>query len=186
VSRKVGEHRRPRAWLSAALVAISLAPSAASAQAPIVNAKVETRTLTRGLAAEIAAVADRGTAAWIGYRVPMTIKRETGEGPRSTGWCCSRCRLEPPTHLLVMIRVEAKAVTEVRPIAIDCDVDASGMPLVWLDKVDPEESVAWLGRYAMSTTTDRADKRLKDAAVRAITMHETPGAFAFFEKMLSR
>ena len=177
---------RHRAWLSAALAAVSLASTSAYAQAPIINAKVETRTATRGLAAEITAVADRGTAAWIGYRVPMTAKRETGEGPRSTGWCCSRCRLEPPTHLLVMIRVEAKAVVEVRPIAIDCDVDASGMPLVWFDKVDPEESVAWLGRYATRTTTtiDRADKRLKDAAVRAITMHDTPAAFAFFEKML--
>lgn len=175
---------RTRAWLTAALAIISLAPVATSAQAPIVNAKVETRAGTRGLAAEIAAVTDRGTAAWIGYRVPMSVHRATGEGARSTGWCCSRCRLEPPTHLLVMVRVEAKAITEVRPIAIDCDVDASGMPLVWLDNVNPEESVAWLGRYATSTTADRADRRLKDAAVRAITMHDTPAAFAFFEKML--
>jgi hypothetical protein len=83
-----------------------------------------------------------------------------------------------------MIRVEARAIVEVRPIAIDCDIDASGMPLVWFDNVNPEESVAWLGRYATSTTADRADRRLKDAAVRAITMHDTPGAFAFFEKML--
>jgi hypothetical protein len=174
-----------RAWLSAALAVISLAPVAASAQAPIVNAKVERRAATRGLAAEIAAVAERGTAAWVGYRVPMSAHRAIGEGVKSTGWCCSRCRLEPPTHLLVMIRAEAKAITEVRPIAIDCDVDASGMPLVWLDDVNPEESVAWLGRYAMSTTADRVDRRLKDAAVRAITMHDTPGAFAFFEKMLA-
>jgi hypothetical protein len=175
---------RRRAWLRATLAAVSLVSTSAYAQAPIVNAKVETRAATRGLAAEIAAVADRGTAAWVGYRVPMTVKRELGEGPRSTGWCCSRCRLEPPTHLLVMVRVEARAVVEVRPIAIDCDVDGSGMPLVWLDNVNPEESVAWLGRYATNATADRADRRLKDAAVRAITMHDTPAAFAFFEKML--
>jgi hypothetical protein len=177
---------RTRCRLSAALAVLSLASITASAQSPIVNARVETRAATRGLAAEIAAVADRGTAAWIGYRVPMNVHRTAGEGAKSTSWCCSRCRLEPPTHLVVMIRVEAKAITEVRPIAIDCDVDGSGMPLVWLDKVDPEESVAWLGRYAMSTTTDRADKRLKDAAVRAITMHDTPAAFAFFEKLLAK
>jgi hypothetical protein len=177
--------RLTRAWLSAAFTVLSLAPAAALAQSPIVNAKVETRTATRGLAAEIAAVTDRGSAAWIGYRVPMTAQRATGEGPRSSGWCCNRCRLEPPTHLIVMIRVEAKAITEVRPIAIDCDVDASGMALVWLDNVNPEESVAWLGRYATSAAAiDRADRRLKDAAVRAITMHDTPAAFAFFEKML--
>jgi hypothetical protein len=163
-----------------------LAPAAASAQAPIINAKVETRAATRGLAAEIAAVADRGTAAWVGYRVPMTAKRMGGEGAQSTGWCCSRCRLEPPTHLVVMVRVEAKAITEVRPIAVDCDVDASGMPLVWLDNVNPDESVSWLGRYATTTTADRAERRLKDAAVRAITMHDTPAAFAFFEKILGR
>jgi hypothetical protein len=176
--------RWQRAWLGATLAVGSLASTSAYAQAPIVNAKVETRAATRGLAAEIAAVTDRGTAAWVGYRVPMSVHRASGEGARSTGWCCSRCRLEPPTHLLVMIRVEARAVVEVRPIAIDCDVDGSGMPLVWLDNVNPEESVAWLGRYAMSTNADRADRRLKDAAVRAITMHDTPAAFAFFEKIL--
>jgi hypothetical protein len=176
--------RSLRVPLTTALAVLTLAAASASAQAPIVNAKVETRAATRGLAAEIAAVADRGTIAWVGYRVPMTVKRELGEGPRSGGWCCNRCRLEAPTHLLVMVRVEARAVVEVRPIAIDCDVDGSGAPLVWLDNVDPEESVAWLGRYAMSTTADRADRRLKDAAVRAITMHDTPAAFAFFEKLL--
>jgi hypothetical protein len=47
------------------------AATAVAAQAPVVNAKVERRTLTQGLAREVQAVADRGGATWVGYRVPI-------------------------------------------------------------------------------------------------------------------
>jgi hypothetical protein len=68
----------------------------------------------------------------------------SGGGVRQLGWR-GQCRLEPPSDLVVLIRAAARAITEVRALPVDCDVDAAGMPLVWLDPVAPAESVAWLG-----------------------------------------
>jgi hypothetical protein len=113
----------------------------AAAQAPVINAVLERRTPAQTLAREIDAVVQRGTATWIGYRVPMATR--PGAGVRQLGWH-GQCRLEPPSDLVVLIRAAARAITEVRALPVDCDVDAAGMPLVWLDPVAPAQSVAWL------------------------------------------
>ena len=126
------------ARLAALLLSVAIP---AAAQSPVINAVVERRSPTQPLAREIDAIVQRGTTTWIGYRVPMAAR---GAGNvRSVGWR-AQCRLEPPTELVVLIRAAARAITELRAIAVDCDVDASGMPLVWLDAVAPADSVAWL------------------------------------------
>ncbi|MHB8533709.1 MAG: HEAT repeat domain-containing protein [Solirubrobacteraceae bacterium] len=159
----------------------------ALAQGNITNAKLEPRAATQGLAREVASVAARGQAAWIGYRVPMV------DGSRQI--CCSdgdgenagrRCRLEgdggitmardeapgptrvtiePPGELLVFARVEAGAVTRVRTFTPDCAIDAGGMPLVWLTGVGPDDSVAWLSTVIASSAGagDRHDHLARPA-----------------------
>lgn len=139
---------------------------AVAVQAPVVNAVVEHRSVSSTLAREVDAVAQRGTAAWIGYRVPIVRPRQGRL--TSTGSCCERCRLEPATDLIVLARVEARTIVEVRPIAVDCDVDAAGMPLVWLDGVKPPESVAWLATLAGSQA---ASRRLSESALTALALH---------------
>ena len=59
--------------VSAVLGVLGIAAPAA-AQAPVVNARVEARAVAGTLAADIQATADRGAAAWIGYRVPMVTR----------------------------------------------------------------------------------------------------------------
>ena len=135
---------RVRAMVPVAVVMVlAVGSHIASAQPPVVNAKVETRSAAQGLAREVQAITDRGTATWLGYRVP--IARRGNARFDSSGNCCGRCRLEPPTELVVLARFEARALTELRAMSIDCDVDGGGMPLVWLDSVDPDQSVSWLG-----------------------------------------
>jgi len=91
-----------------------------------------------------------------GGGVTMSTGDAQGRGTRIT--------LEPPTEFLVLARVENGAVGRVRTFTPDCDVDATGMPVVWLTDVKPEESVAWLN------TLDNKQ------AVHAIAMHSTPAA----------
>ena len=162
-----------RAWFTATLVAATVA--AANAQAPVVNAKLERRTATQGLAREIQSIVDRGTAAWIGYSVPLL--RRSNASPRSSDWWGGRCRLEPPTELVVLARVEAKALIELRSLTIDCDVDAAGMPLVWLDGVNADESVKWLASLAGTPATTSRD-RMANAALGALAQHASPAAAA--------
>jgi hypothetical protein len=156
-----------------AIAALCLAAAASgSAQAPVVNARVERLAATRGLAREIQAVADRGVAAWIGYRVP--IFRRAGATFQTTETCCGRCRLEPPTELIVLARVESTSLVEIRPVSVDCDIDAAGMPLIWFDAVNADDSVAWL--TSLLTATDRRFERVADKALVALALHASPAA----------
>ena len=160
----------------AGTLALTLAAAAAvSAQAPVVNARVERRSADQGVAREVQAVMARGTAAWVGYSVPL-LQRTTA-GLRAE-WCCGRCRLEPPTGLVVLGRVDAGALVELRSLAVDCDVDAGGMPLVWLDGVTPEQSVAWLSSLVAATTPTPSRDRIPHAALAAIAQHASPAAAA--------
>jgi hypothetical protein len=148
------------------------AADSGAAQAPVVNARVERRAVTQGLAREIQAVADRGVAAWIGYRVP--IFRRADSTFQTTDTCCGRCRLEPPTDLIVLARMESKTLVELRPVSVDCDIDAAGMPLIWFDAVNADDSVAWL--TSLLTGTNRRDGRMADKALVALALHAAPAA----------
>ena len=129
--------RRVRAaWFVTAVLTIATVPALAG-QAPVINASVEHRSIgSGGLAREVQSIAQRGT------RVDML----RGRGIRldSSPTCCGRCRLQPPTELVVLARVESRAIVELRPVAVDCDIDAGGAPLVWFDNARAEDSISWL------------------------------------------
>jgi hypothetical protein len=145
----------------------------AAAQAPVINARVETRAVARDLAGEVRAVVDRGTPAWVGYRVPIGAR----SNPRlQMAGSRGRCRLEPPTELVILARVEAKAIVELRPVGVDCDIDAAGMPLVWLDGVDPDQSVSWLASLVADVVAGRQGGGMMDPALMAIGLHAAPAA----------
>jgi CelD/BcsL family acetyltransferase involved in cellulose biosynthesis len=144
------------------------------AQAPVVNAVVERRTPSADFARDIRTAADRQTAAWIGYRVPI-VRRP--DGPMQTvDWCCGRCRLAPSTDLVVLARVQRGEVLELRPLAVDCDMDAGGMPLIWFEPVTADASVAWLNTIASAPPDGRS--RLGDQALSAIAQHAGRAAAA--------
>jgi len=158
--------------LTAALVLLAAAVSL-TAQAPVVNAVVEKRTPSADFARDLQTVAGRPAAAWIGYRVP--IARRPNAVVQTTETCCGRCRLAPSTDLVVLARVQQGAVAELRPLAVDCDVDAGGMTLVWFDGVSAEASVAWLSTLV---TQSEANRRISENALFAISQHAGAAASA--------
>jgi hypothetical protein len=149
----------------AALILLGAAVSS-SAQSPVVNAVVERRTPSGDFARDVQSVASRPAAAWIGYRVPIQRRREVSI--QGYDGCCGRCRLAPPTDLVVLARVQGGVVAELRPLAVDCDMDAGGMPLVWFDGVTADASVAWLSTLVTQT---EAARRLSENALSAIAQH---------------
>jgi hypothetical protein len=156
----------------ASLAAVLTSFPASAGQLPIVNARVETRSAAQGLAREIQAVRDRGTAAWVGYRIAMVQRPRVQLS--STGSCCGTCRLEPATELLVLARVERKEIVELRAQGVDCDLDAGGMPVVWLDGVVADESVAWLASLVRDSASGagRLDPTVRPALM-ALALHAT-------------
>jgi hypothetical protein len=143
-----------------------------------VNARLETRALQGGLASEMSAAAARGMPLWVAYAVPMVQRPRTylSYAPRG-------CRLEPPSDLLVLARFETGRILDLRAHGVDCDLDASGMPVVWLTGVPADDSVAWLMTLAVpsaagSRAADNAAGRpdLARAALGAVALHAAPAA----------
>ncbi len=185
------------------LGAAVLGASPAGAQERVANANVETRAASQGLSREIDAIAARGGVSWIGYRVPMIsgprrmccgdsmaggrcrldgggLMMNTGDEPRANG---TRVMLEAPTELLVFARIEgtpssgAAQVARIRTFTPDCEIDADGQRLVWLNGVAPDDSVAWLTTL-VTTAADAAERQQHVAkpAIAAIALHNTPAA----------
>jgi len=189
-----------------AVLALLLAAPAA-AQGRFTNARTETRAAgerSGAIAREVQAAAARGGAAWIGYRVAMVAGPrhmccyDYAPDARDTG-CCGTCRLEngsgitmtnqlqsrdgtrislePPTEFLILARVENSRVMRLRTFTPDCDVDAGGMPVVWLTDVRAEDSVAWLSSLVNGAGADREQvNRVADPALTALSLHSAPSA----------
>lgn len=159
-------------WLALsvfAVVAGSLSLTA-SAQSQIVNAQLTSRQATRGLDAEIQSVAAQGGPAWVAYRV------STVRGPQhmcnSNNWTSTKVWLEPATELTVLVRVENNRIERLQTVTPDCEVDAGGLPLVWLDGISPAQSAAWLtGLLKSAETSGQREPRIVDSALRALIWH---------------
>src|SRR4051812_3736656 len=93
-------------------------------------------------------------------------------------------RLEGPEMMLVLYRVEEKAVQRIRIVSPDCELDAGGRTIHWLDGVAPADSVKLLSTF-VGHTEARSDK-LTDAAISAIAMHKDEAADVALERMSGR
>ena len=153
-------------WLLAATVC---------AQAPIANAKVDMRSAAQGVDRVVQTVAATKMPAWIGYRLtaaPGARRTCGGYGPRVL--------LEPPSEFYVLARLEAGQIVRLRSFTPECDIDAGGLPLIWLTDLKPADAVAWLVQLAKTAP----DVNIKKAAVTALTRSGDPAATKFFEDLL--
>lgn len=150
-----------------AAVLILVAAVSLAAQAPVVNAVVERRMPSADFVRDVQSVANRPAPAWLGYRVP--IARRVDVALQSIETCCGRCRLAPSPELVVLARVQNGSILELRPLAVDCDMDAGGMPLIWFDGVNPDASVAWLSTLVTTPAVGRP--RMAESALMAIAQH---------------
>ena len=88
--------------------------------------------------------------------------------------------LEGPEQLMVLYRVEEKAVQKIRIFSPECELDAGGRTLHWLDGVKGSDSVALLATFVAHDEVKR--DRLTDAAVGAIAMHRDQSADAALDR----
>jgi HEAT repeat protein len=163
---------------------------AAPAPQAIRNSRLEVRALDRPLAAAVAAASPSEQAAWVGW-----IAAYHGRGRvccvewderRRPGVGC--CRLESsrgfnvgddgrggsaPRSLLVLVRVLRGAADRIRAYSDDCEIDAEGRRVVWLEGVPPAEGVAYLHGLA-SSGAGAGD--LGQDALSALAFHAAPQA----------
>jgi HEAT repeats len=159
-------------WLTLWAVGIFLTTgvSAVSAQSQIVNAQLTSRQATRGLDAEIQSAAAQNVPSWIAYRVA------TVRGPQhmcnSNNWTSTKVMLEPATELTVLVRVENSRIDRIQTATPDCEVDAGGLPVLWLEGISPAQSAAWLTAQIKSAdTAAQRSPKIVDSALRALIWH---------------
>ncbi|HXW03978.1 MAG TPA: HEAT repeat domain-containing protein [Vicinamibacterales bacterium] len=106
--------------------------------------------------------------------------------------CCGVCRIEPAgdgsamatrsesgtnqvrlsssDRMIVLFRIADRMVDRIRVFSEDCELDAGGRPVTWLEDVQPAESVALLESLASGAEPARRD-RVAEGAVSAIALH---------------
>jgi hypothetical protein len=206
------ERSSRRLVLLGACIVLAVALQGAAAQGRITNAQTDTRSAAQGLEPQVRATAARGGVSWIGYRVPMiagprqmccfdtistadaaggVCRLESGSGvSMSTGGRfdsrSGRIALEPATEFLVLARIENGAVSRVRTFTPDCDIDATGLTMVWITDVKPDESVAWLSSL-VNTSAESGEQhdRVGKTALTAIAMHNGPSADRALERFVA-
>ena len=186
-----------RRTLLAAGVALPLVfPALALAQTPnVINGRVTAQTAASGLPAAIKTIAASQTdPVWIGYTAPARpgdhslccgengywgscgLEPRNGttiiEGSRSSG--SGTAKLEGDQVVMILLRLEEKAVQKIRMFSPDCQLDAGGRAIYWLDAVKGPDSIAFLSTFV--SDEGRRNDRLSKSALAAIAMHGDPSA----------
>jgi hypothetical protein len=91
--------------------------------------------------------------------------------------------LEGPESMVVLFRVEDKAVQRIRFFSPDCELDAGGRTIHWLDPVSGADSITLLSAYV--SHADVKSDRLTDSAIAGIAMHKDASADSALARMSS-
>ncbi len=149
----------------------------ASAQQPIVsNGQVTSQTVDNGLQSALDVLKQSATPLWAGYIIPTASPFNSGN------WSSQVTYLEPhhtsdesavsqstagQVQAIILFRLAAGKIDEVRAAPVDRPLDAGGLRFVWLTNVTPEDSVATLKALALASDSNR----LFDSAVFLISIH---------------
>jgi len=182
----------------AAAIALLSAPSAVAQPPRVTNGRLVQQAAESNLPGTVRTIASSQTEpVWIGYAAPAR--------PGDHEMCCtgngywSGCGLEPDNHtvtdrtvsgggtahlegdqtLMVLLRVEDKAVQKIRTFSSDCQLDAGSRTIYWLGSVNGADSIAFLSSLLNGNASPDAGRsgtvnsasRFSSAALAAIAMH---------------
>ncbi|HEV2349275.1 MAG TPA: HEAT repeat domain-containing protein [Terriglobia bacterium] len=180
-------------------LALTYAVATRAADQPrVTNAKISTRSAASGLESQVRSIAQNQEGpAWIGYAVPIVPGDRTmcccnvGRKGAVRGGCAlegdhgfnmnsndsSGTDLEGPANLWILLRVSERKVGKIRTFSEDCELNAGGLPFIWLTDVKPAENVALLSSFVRNTEDEgREERNLSSGALAAIALTADPSA----------
>jgi hypothetical protein len=159
------------------------------AQQPMtVNARIVPRATGTDLRQTFEAILkEQADPAWVVYTVPVAgemalrsddwsercrLEPAVTSGAGSNNGLAGPVKLEPSPTVMVLFRVQQHEVQKIRTYSSDCQLDAGGLTLIWLDKVSPAQSVALLRTF----TADSSSNSQAESALSALARHGDPAA----------
>ena len=125
-------------------------------------------------------MSDRHNYTAAGCRLEQGVEAPVRGG--STPAATTPIKLEGSDRLVVLARVTDKRVERVRLFSEDCELDAGGREVHWLENVRPADSVALLESLAAESAGER---RVSEGAVAAIAMHGDASADAALARLVA-
>jgi HEAT repeat protein len=99
----------------------------------------------------------------------------------SAGRSSAPIKLEGSDRMVVLVRVANRRVERIRIFSEDCELDAGGRDVHWLESVRPADSIALLESLAAGAD----ERRMAEGAIAAIAMHGDAAADAALERLLA-
>ncbi len=165
--------------MSAAVWALAAVLPLAAPPKLLVNAQLETVSAAGGLERIFRPLLAQ--PGWIGYSVPLVRGFNLGCDYVSPGGRTAPgvIHLEPPDRAVILFRAEGGAVTRIRVLSPDCEIDAGGAAMHWLDDVRPADSTTLLETFAAGDAAKGRRQPLRQSAIYAISATEDPAAIDF-------
>jgi len=187
------------------LCTLGMLTSPGLAQPPeLLNAQLETATVTGDLSSTLVGLVRQTTEpAWVAWSVPMI------DGEQSL--CCGHwnhsgsskeaCRLEGRNRrwsfttartpfarvgaqeLAVLMRLDTGKIGDLRAFSWFCPIDAGGRRVIWLEPVQPDDSVDLLHLVAAGSPPVEVSQSYVDEALMALALHATPAANVALENL---
>jgi len=166
--------------LAIAAIVLSTANTLFSQQPTILHGQVTTDG--QGLGPVLNAAKKATGVTWIGYSVPVVSRFSNGwrsndiEYLEGTNSEVTESEGDRKTfdHANILIRVADGAITKIRVSEPDRQLDAGGAHFIWLNTVNPDDSVRILTDLARQDDP----RRVRDNAVFAISIHQANSATA--------
>jgi HEAT repeat protein len=93
-------------------------------------------------------------------------------------------KLEGSERMVVLVRAAEGQVDRIRTYSEECELDAGGRPVIWLEGVRPADSLALLETF-LAPDAERKNRN-SNAALAAIAMHADPAAGTLLERLARR
>jgi HEAT repeats len=157
-------------------------PAILFAQQPqVVNAQLSTQPVDRNLQATLDTLKQSATPLWLGYTIPTAKPFNSNWGSSQVSYLEKHGNSEDgasdktatgQNRAVILFRLAAGKVDQVRVEAVDRQLDAGGLRFVWLANVTPDDSVATLKNLCLAPESDH----FINSAVFLISLHQSSAA----------
>jgi HEAT repeat protein len=171
-----------RTLVRAFVATILSSATALFAQQPtVVHGQVTTEVATHGLGTVIDGLKQQKDVVWVGYSIPVINKFSSGwnsnridylEGNNNAIVDQSEENRPSSDHAVILLRVADGAVMKLHVESPERELDAGGLRFVWLNGIEPDDSVRVLTDLARQSEA----RHLRDSSVFAISVHQTNAA----------